>query len=111
MADTERKRRRNCKLKLPAKKRTEIVAKVEESEQPGVVSIVGRGTVWLRKLDQEHVLASCCALCHIRIHDLFLVTTLRYATSDNFNYLHGCLTLLPSVFSWAPFPIQLKVFS
>ena len=34
--------------------------------------------------------------------DLFLVTTLRYAASDNFNYLHGCLTLLPSVFSWAP---------
>ena len=34
--------------------------------------------------------------------DLFLVTTLRYAASDNFNYLRGCLTLLPSVFSWAP---------
>ena len=110
MADTERKRRRNCKLKLPAKKRKEIVAKVEESE-PGVVSIVGRGTVWLRELDQERVLASCCASCHIRIHDLFLVTTLRYAASDNFNYLRGCLMLLPSVFSWAPFPIQLKVFS
>ena len=34
--------------------------------------------------------------------DLFLVTTLRYAASDNFNYLRGSLTLLPSVFSWAP---------
>ena len=33
---------------------------------------------------------------------LFLVTTLRYAASDNFNYLRGCLTLLPSAFSWAP---------
>ena len=45
-----------------------------------------------------------CALasCHIRIRDLFLVTTLRYAASDDFNYLRGCLTLLPSVFSWAP---------
>ena len=37
-----------------------------------------------------------------RIRDLFLVTTLRYAASDNFNYLRGCLTLLPSIFSWAP---------
>ena len=34
--------------------------------------------------------------------DLFLVTTLRYAASDNFNYLHGCLMLLPSIFSWVP---------
>ena len=54
--------------------------------------------VWLREIDQEHTLASC----HIRIRDLFLVTTLRYAASDNFDYLRGCLTLLPSVFSWAP---------
>ena len=29
-------------------------------------------------------------------------TILRYAASDNFNYLRGCLPLLPSVFSWAP---------
>ena len=34
--------------------------------------------------------------------DLFLVTILRYAASDYFNYLRGCLMLLPSVFSWAP---------
>ena len=27
-----------------------------------------------------------------------LVSTLRYAASDNFNYLCGCLTLLPSTF-------------
>ena len=54
--------------------------------------------VWLREIDRECTLASC----HIRIRDLFLVTTLRYAASDNFNYLRGCLTLLPCVFSWAP---------
>ena len=30
------------------------------------------------------------------------VTTLRYAASDDFNYLCGCLLLLPSTFSWAP---------
>ena len=34
--------------------------------------------------------------------DLFLVKKLRYAASDNFNYLRGFLTLLPSIFSWAP---------
>ena len=53
-------------------------------------------------VDRERVLASCYASCHIHIRDLFLVTTLRYAASDNFNYLRGCLMLLPSVFSWAP---------
>ena len=40
---------------------------------------------------------------------LFLVTILRYAASDNFNYLRGCLTLLPSVFSWAPVSIYTNV--
>ena len=58
--------------------------------------------VWLREIDRECVPASC----HIRIRDLFLVTTLRYAASDNFNYLRGCLMLLPSVFSWAPVTIH-----
>ena len=40
-----------------------------------------------------------CSLCvMVCICDLFLVTTLRYAASDNFNYLRGCLTLLPNTF-------------
>ena len=29
---------------------------------------------------------------------MFLVASLRYAASDDFNYLRGCLTLLPSTF-------------
>ena len=46
-------------------------------------------------------LAHALNLCRVA-SDLFLVTALRYAASDNFNYLRGCLMLLPSVFSWAP---------
>ena len=39
---------------------------------------------------------------YVLMHDQFLVATLMYAASDNFNYLCGCLKLLPSTSSWAP---------
>ena len=85
-------------LKEEASSSSFLLREERQSERSGVVSIVGRGVVWLHEIDRERALASRYALCHIRIHDLFLVTTLRYAASDNFNYLRGCLTLLPCIF-------------
>ena len=60
--------------------------------------VYGYDTKLARTLDLSHI----ARLDGHGQRDLFLVTTLRYAASDNFNYLRGCLTLLPSVFSWAP---------